>query len=410
MWRVDAFVEPDTETGSNEYYLTRLRANLIVIAVSETLLRGSRLIREIINEEEVCGPCWACDVHDAWRCLLRWSRIAEHRSLCQRTLSGVLHEQLFGLLRLPSVMRRLVSILTPFLLAWGLPSAWAQDRTYRDCSECPVMVVLPSGQFEMGPRPGEEDGELIMDDWRGAAGLQRRVRIQSDFAVSQFPITRGEFRAFAGEVGFVPDAGCVHFDGRSWRQDSRWNWDRTSFGQSDDHPVVCVSWYDAHRYAAWLSQRTGHEYRLLTESEWEYAARAGTDTRRYWGDDQDHIEQCVHANGADRRYLELYPQDSTANSACDDGYAYTAPVGSFTPNAFGLYDMLGNVNQWISDCFDGQVSGPDHPAAVNCGMRVLRGGAWSDPAWAVRAADRYRDLPTTRCMGIGFRIARTLQR
>jgi formylglycine-generating enzyme required for sulfatase activity len=284
--------------------------------------------------------------------------------------------------------------------------AAGEIQSFRDCPQCPEMVRVPSGTFVMGPQPGEEEDEQVPDDWRGVAGSPRLVNITADFAVSRYPVTRGQFRAFASAVGFTPKGGCVHFDGAHWRQEPEWNWDRTSFDQTDDHPVVCVSWFDARHYIGWLNEKTGQHYRLLSETEWEYAARAGSKARRYWGDDVHHQDQCEFANSADRQYAEAYPADQSANRKCTDGYVHTSPVGTYVPNSFALYDMLGNVNTWLEDCFEAGVSAATGNAAADCPMRILRGGAWSDPSWGVRAADRYRDVPATRCMGIGLRIAR----
>lgn len=281
-------------------------------------------------------------------------------------------------------------------------------RSFRDCAHCPEMVRVRSGTFVMGPQPEEEEHEQVPEDWKGVAGAARPVTIAADFAVSRYPVTRGQFRAFASAVGFTPTGGCVHFDGAQWRQEPEWNWDRTSFDQTDDHPVVCVSWFDAKNYIRWLNEKTGQHYRLLSEAEWEYAARAGSKARRYWGDDVHHQDQCKFANSADRRYAEAYPTDQSANRECTDGYVYTSPVGTYMPNAFSLYDMLGNVNTWLEDCFEAGAANAGTGGAADCPMRVLRGGAWSDPSWGVRAADRYRDVPATRCMGIGLRVARDM--
>lgn len=213
-------------------------------------------------------------------------------------------------------------------------------------------------------------------------------------------------------TGRQTEWGCVNYYGNRWVFELNWSWERTSFEQTDDHPVVCVSWYDANAYAEWLSSVSGHRYRLLTESEWEYAARSETLTRRYWGDDVDHSEQCKYANAADRTYSAYYSQDSSANIMCDDGYVHTSPVGRFLPNQYGLYDMLGNATQWVSDCIHNHTDfvADAAPEGTRCTMRILRGGSWADPAWGVRAADRYRDFPSTRCMGIGFRVAKDIIR
>ncbi|CCJ07179.1 SUMF1/EgtB/PvdO family nonheme iron enzyme [Methylocystis sp. SC2] len=266
------------------------------------------------------------------------------------------------------------------------------------------MQIVPSGSVLVGAGALELKQEGVPLDWMEFAQPQHTVVIKHDFAVSRYPITLGEFRQFVRASGFEPSGGCVHYDGTRWKVQRKWSWKKTSFEQTDRHPVVCVNWFDAEKYVHWLNRQTGGGYRLLSEDEWEYAARGGSKDRRYWGDDTDHSIQCQYANGADFSYSRVYGKDHSANLKCSDGYAHTSPVGAFRPNAFGLFDMLGNVNQWVDNCVDSDTSSEQR----QCRMKGLRGGAWSDPPWAIRSADRYRDLPSTRCMGIGFRIAKTL--
>ncbi len=174
--------------------------------------------------------------------------------------------------------------------------------------------------------------------------------------------------------------------------------------------MVCVSWKDAQAYVAWLTQKTGHWYRLLSEAEWEYAARAGTTTAAYWGDSQG--DACAYANGADLTMEEQFP-DQEAAQPCHDGYVYTAPVGSFKPNAFGLYDMLGNVFEMLADCYErtyenAPVNGSPKVVA-DCRCRSNRGGSWTSTPTGLRAAYRDCDQEDTRVVDLGFRVARRLQ-
>ncbi len=191
------------------------------------------------------------------------------------------------------------------------------------------------------------------------------------------------------------------------------SWQNPAFQQSDRHPVVCVSYEDAQRYVQWLSRKTGKSYRLPTEAEWEYSARAGTTTARFWGDGRD--QACNFANVPDLTGAAALNWDKSVKDQvfqCRDGYAYTAPVGSFRPNAFGLYDMLGNVWQWIEDCYHNSYGGaPDDASAWvggECKSHVLRGGSWYLDPWILRSARRGGGAADVRIVTDGFRIGRTL--
>jgi formylglycine-generating enzyme required for sulfatase activity len=175
--------------------------------------------------------------------------------------------------------------------------------------------------------------------------------------------------------------------------------------------VIDVSWNDAREYVAWLSSKTGEKYRLPSEAEWEYAARAGTTTERFWGN--SHVEACRYANVYDEsgKRAETRPWPS---HECDDGYAWTAPVGSFQPNAFGLEDMLGNVWEWTEDCWNETYEGAPTDGGAwtrgDCGRHVVRGGSWRNDPIAVRSAFRGIEPPGAepRHNFVGFRPAMTL--
>jgi formylglycine-generating enzyme required for sulfatase activity len=174
-------------------------------------------------------------------------------------------------------------------------------------------------------------------------------------------------------------------------------------------PAIDVSWNDiTQQYLPWLSRKTGKTYRLLSEAEWEYVARAGTTTRYHFGDSERDL--CTYGNVADLSAKEKNPGWTLAN--CRDGHVNTAPVGSFQPNAFGLYDVHGNVWEWVQDCWNGNYSGaPSDGSArttVDCGRRVLRGGSWYSNPLYLRAASRGRGTPDFRVDYLGFRVGRTL--
>ena len=296
----------------------------------------------------------------------------------------------------------------------------APGSVIRDCPTCPEMVLVPSGRFTMGVPPGEDvrDGEPYSSD--DGARPQHTVIIAHAFYMGKFAVTRGEFAAYVAQIGgWGPARGCVTFE---QGKDGKWssaersdrNWQNPGFPQTDRDPVVCVSAQDADEYATWLTRETVKLYHLPTEAEWEYAARAVTTTgptpARYWGDDFEHKTACRYANVADEAYRRIHaPSDKSWIFQCDDGYPNTSPVGSFQPNAFGLYDILGNAWQWTVDCYvRGYNGAPDDGStrkSVPC-WRVLRGGSWLDPAKFVRAGVRYQLEPRSRFAWAGFRVVR----
>jgi formylglycine-generating enzyme required for sulfatase activity len=283
----------------------------------------------------------------------------------------------------------------------------ASGTVFRDCDECPEMVVVPGGNFEMGAAPGEEEAEGVAEEFRNQSQPRRRVEVAS-FAAGRFEVTRGQYRAFV-QATAREGKGCLVWDGKDWSADAGKDWRHPGYPQDDGHPVTCVSWEDAKAYVGWLSLRSGHAYRLLTEAEWEYSARAGTVTRRYWGDDGNH--SCTYANTLDRAAKRVVPGAENATvSECDDGHAYTSPVGRYQPNAFGLHDMLGNVWEWVEDCWNKSYAGAPADSRArtdgDCAERPLRGGSWSDDPSFVRAADRSFDGISERSNFNGFRIAR----
>ena len=172
--------------------------------------------------------------------------------------------------------------------------------------------------------------------------------------------------------------------------------------------MTCVSWNDAQAYVAWLSETTGVRYRLPSEAEWEYAARAGTTTSRYWGGSAN--GQCPYANGADRTAGRRFGDWTVAD--CADGSVFTVPVGTLQPNAFGLFDVLGNLSEWTADCWNpGYVEAPvdGRPRSTGaCGLRVVRGGGWSDTPGTLRAANRAAGPPDMRVGYSGIRVARAI--
>jgi formylglycine-generating enzyme required for sulfatase activity len=283
---------------------------------------------------------------------------------------------------------------------------------FRDCPDCPEMVVIPAGNFTMGSSAEEKSWaashggsmEAVADE-----APQHQVSVPS-FAMGKYDVTRGEYAAFVRETGYPAGDGCG-LDSYSWKKQSKLNWKNPSFAQTDRDPVVCVSWRDAKAYIAWLNGKVRQNssasgdgpYRLPSEAEWEYAARAGTTTKFYWGDDDAAAAVSDHA---------WYK----ANSG-----GHTHPVGSKDSNAFGLFDMVGNVWQWTDDCYaesysgapiDGRsnetgVTDPRPTGTKEC-MRVDRGASWMFATWALRSATRERNPADFRDRYMGFRVVRTL--
>ncbi|MFO1319021.1 MAG: SUMF1/EgtB/PvdO family nonheme iron enzyme [Burkholderiales bacterium] len=258
--------------------------------------------------------------------------------------------------------------------------------TFRDCDVCPEMVVVPPGSFVMGS-PADET-ERGRDE-----GPTRVVTLQYAMAVGKFEVVFEQWWAC------VEGGGCTKGNGKRF---------------SPGHPVNEIPWDEAKKYVDWLSEKSGKRYRLLSEAEWEYAARAGTETARYWGNSPD--KACQYANVANpATALESWwKKEWDAPHKCDDGYpTTTSPAGNYKPNAFGLYDMLGNVWEWTEDCYVDTYGGaPVDGSAVqrsNCEKRVVRGGGWGGSPRDVRSAYRIGGAPAARVNVLGFRVARTLR-
>jgi formylglycine-generating enzyme len=301
----------------------------------------------------------------------------------------------------------LAPVLMIVLALPALASAKAPLRpgqVFRDCAKaCPEMVVLPPGSFTMGSPPTEVGRDPDEEQ-------QHRVTIRNAFAVGRFDVTRGEYAIFATETHVPDPADCNIHVPPNWPAVLGLNWHNTPFPQTDRDPVVCVGWREAVAYTQWLSRKTGHKYRLLSESEWEYAARAGTTTVDYWGDSQDNA--CAYENGVDFSLQAVEPK-TDVKQHCRDGYAHTSPVGSFKPNPFGLYDMLGDVADMTADCYVEGYAGALTDGAPRldgrCPLRINRGGTWTSTPSGMRAAARGGDMEKTRVVDLGFRVARDLE-
>ena len=255
----------------------------------------------------------------------------------------------------------------------------------QDGSLGPQMVMIPADTFRMGDIQGEGyDNELPVHE----------VSVKG-FAMGRYEVTVGEFRQFVEATHYKTEAekgnGCYVFSGDTpgYKEDA--NWHNPYFSQDDNQPVICVSWDDAMAYTEWLSQQTAQQYRLPTEAEWEYAARAGTETKYWWGNE-------IGSN-----------QENCDNDDCGDSFEYTAPVGSFAANPYGLYDTMGNVWEWVADNWHENYEGAPTDESVweggNESRRVLRGGSWNSFPTIARSTNRNWDYPHVRDDNYGIRVA-----
>jgi formylglycine-generating enzyme required for sulfatase activity len=286
----------------------------------------------------------------------------------------------------------LLSLLAQFAAALGAGCGLAANASsglaagdvfadrLRDGSRGPEMIVIPVGRFRMGD---------IQDKGYAFSKPVHEVAIPRPFAMGKYEVTFAEYDRFCLATGrrFPPDEG----------------------GGRGRKPVIHVSWNDAQAYVEWLSVQTGQRYRLPTEAEWEFAARAGTETVRYWGNDAE--DACRFANVADLAAKEVFPGFKVHD--CHDGFPFTAPAGSFQPNPFGLHDMLGNVWEWCEDTWHSSYKGAptDGRAWIGVGEenRVRRGGSWFSIPKSLRSSARNGNPSGFRGNDTGFRVARDLE-
>jgi formylglycine-generating enzyme required for sulfatase activity len=268
---------------------------------------------------------------------------------------------------------------------------------FKDCPGCPEMVVVPAGQFMMGS-PGSEAQ-------REDAELQVHVAIPRPFAVARYAVTRGEFASFMRSSAHKIEGDClvaVSWEANAWKPGPGVSWRSPGFEQNDRHPVVCVNWEDAKAFAAWVSKKTGMAYRLLSESEREYVARAGTSTPFWWGASISPDQANYQAS--------LLPY--RGGGATGEFRKATVAVDSFGLNPWGLFQVHGNVYEWTEDCWNetnhGNPANGQARTTGDCSRRVRRGGSWINYPQFLRAAIRRSDRLTARAYNFGFRLARTL--
>jgi formylglycine-generating enzyme required for sulfatase activity len=252
---------------------------------------------------------------------------------------------------------------------------------FKECDTCPEMVVVPAGKFTMGSPKDEPE--------RSEGEDQVSVTIARPFAVGRFAVTRGEFAAFVTESGYAMDGGCYTYTGSKPTLRPDRNWRSPGFPQNDRHPVTCVIWDDIRAYVSWLASKTGKIYRLLSEAEREFVARAGASTPFWWGS-------------------TISPQQANYGGV----RKATVPVDTFLPNPWGLYNVHGNVFEWTEDCWnesnEGNPGNGEARLTGDCSFRIVRGGSWNNDPRFLRAAMRVWYRPVVRDSVAGFRVTRTL--
>ena len=311
-------------------------------------------------------------------------------------------------------MSRRLAVLSPLAVLSACFSTGSLNDA-RDCAHCPEMVVVPAGTAILGAAAN--------DRFRNADEMpERTFVIREPFAISRYEITRDQYEAFVRATNRAVHGDCLsdRVQRGSWVIDAGVTFRDPGFSQTGDHPVACVNWDEARAYVAWLNTQTHGGYRLLTEVEWEYVARAGAsqNVAYPWGNDP--AEGCSFANGFDQTTMATYAGMDISGYkvfdplSCADGWLNTAPVGSLARNEFGVHDMIGNVSEWVEDCYSSShdvlsESGSPPTTETACSRRMAKGGSWGTLAHNLRTAERFSYSATHRDDSIGIRVAKTLR-
>jgi formylglycine-generating enzyme required for sulfatase activity len=301
-------------------------------------------------------------------------------------------------------------IMTAVLLACSAVNAQETPTeagdVFKECVDCPEMVIIPPGSFTQGYDGGLEERY---------EGPRREITISYSFAIGRFEVTQAQYRTFIETSGYEASVGCFMWNGVSADFIDAHGWEDPDYGRppADDEPVACLNWTHVDAYVSWLAAHTGQPYRLVSEAEWEYVARAGrsSDTSYVWGEDESEV--CLHGNVLDQSAARAQPELPMPAAPCDDGYPGIAPVGQFSANPFGVYDITGNVWEWLQDCYvmpypdDAPTDGS---AYINeeCERRAVRGGSWISTMFWQRPTFRGRDPEDLTSRIFGLRVARDL--
>ncbi len=305
-------------------------------------------------------------------------------------------------------------------LSLGVASAQAaptKPATFTDCPGCAEMVVIPAGSFVMGSTEEERRTEGVPKLFGDRESPQVQVTIAKPFALSKTEVTRAQFQAYLDDAKPPPQPDCgissMTKDGAKHKTNPGFSFQKPPFPQTDKDPAICISWTEAHDFAAWMARKTGKKYRLASEEEWEYAARGGTTTRRYWGDSA--VAACEHVSMMTTATFEAmgHGEDFMDKMMCGGDKAFTLPVASFEANPYGLYDMLGSVWEWVADCAMPTHEGaPTDGSAIEvkgCDKRLTKGGAFHSVPWLIRPATRGGGLPPDlHPVAQGIRLARDM--
>lgn len=319
----------------------------------------------------------------------------------------------------------LAVVSTPFIAGCAAPPAQVRNTLGMP------FVLVPAGEFLMGSDESPEALAAAYPQYERRRFVElsdeapvHKVRITRPFYLGQHEVTVGQFRRFLEESGYVPESEADGTGGYGYNpaydpkttkrgdtfegRNRRYSWRNPGFPQDDNHPVVNVTWNDAAAMAAWLSKKEGKTYRLPTEAEWEYAARAGTRTRYSCGDNPQALLKAANVFDADAR--KNWPQWEKFALDGRDGHPFTAPVGSFAANAFGLHDMHGNAWEWVADWYGedyyAQSPADDPKGPAEGSVRVRRGGSWHTWSFYARSSYRNWNSPETRYTLVGMRLLR----
>ena len=273
------------------------------------------------------------------------------------------------------------------------PDASEPMGSFKDCAFCPEMLALSSGQVQMGSLPSEKGRQ---SDETPVQNIPVKA-----FAMGKYEVTKAQWRVFVEKTAYQTSSDCLTWDGDGYAKPAQLSWQQPGFIQTDEHPVVCVNWRDAQAYTQWLSQVSGKHYRLPSEAEWEYAGKAGQGLVPFSWNPSEPV--CAHANLADQTLTQSHPQWVVVS--CSDGFAYTAPAGSFSSNPWGIFDMQGNVMEWVSSCYSSSLSSQPVEGSA-CSKRVIKGGGWDMSEKLLRNAYRGRAGEFNMSTGLGFRVAR----